>query len=146
MKLPLASGVLSATKVANERGSGTFRTGGRFVFRVDRRFDHRRQPFLARQELREDDYIDAAPADRWDVAFDGTRVVIVQRGADAEVAIEGRELVQPGFERRFDLGRTGHFSIRGDEAELTFYSESLGVAVAWSERGTLVAAARTSSL
>jgi hypothetical protein len=143
MKLPLASGVLSAT---NAPGSGTFRTGGQYVFRVDRRFDHVRQPLLATQELREEHYIDAAPADRWDVAIDGARVLILPRGADAEAAIEGRELVHSGFERRFDLGRAGHFFVRGDEAELTFYSDRLGVPVAWSERGTLVSAARTVSL
>jgi hypothetical protein len=146
MKLPLASGVLSAT---NAPASGTFRTGGQWIFRVDRRFDENSEsaaPLFAIRELAEEHYVDAAPADRWDIAIDGPRVLIVPRGAQADAAIEGHELVHGGFERRFDLGLNGHFFLRGNEAELTFYSDRTGLPVAWSERGTLVATSRTLSL
>jgi len=133
MKLPLAT--ISAV---NGASSGTFRVGGRYVLRVDRRFAAARQA-VAADRLAAEHYVDASPVDRWDVAIDGPYVVLRDRVREA--TLEGRELVRGGLERRFDLGR-GHFVVRGDDAELTLYDA--GSPVVWSERGTLVAAPRAS--
>lgn len=155
MKLPLATGCLSASGFP---GVGMSSPNGRFVFRVDRRFDRLRQPPFPMENLPGDRYLEAAPTDRWDVVIDQGAILLRELTPEGSVGrrFEGQESVGTSSskirlrmdpvlddrrERRFDLGtgalgETGRFVIWGDEAELTIYGS--GAPILLSERGRLV--------
>jgi hypothetical protein len=78
MKLPLASGLLSAAVFDCASTGGP--SSGRYVMRVDRKFDRNAHPLLPTDELSSDSYRELAPADRWQIAIDGPRVVLTQIG------------------------------------------------------------------
>ncbi len=117
----------------------------RYVLRVDRVWGRGAQPANPVDELPAESYRAEAPSDRWEVALDGSRVVLTSMAtADAgPTRLEGTEAApSPGSaERRFDLGAGtfagGRFVLRGGEAELTVFGS--GVPIVSSERGTLVA-------
>lgn len=127
MKLPLATGVLSAVVGSSEPR----------VLRVEHVFDHRSP---------EDDdsvppsYRVATPVDRWQVMLRGSSVVLTEVGG--MMRLEGREESSRDGTRRFAfgdgaLGRTGRFVLHPDDtAELIIFGA--GVPVARSERGRLV--------
>jgi hypothetical protein len=113
--------------------------------RVDRTFDRKAQPTLDSDELPPDSYREGAPADRWEIAIDGSRIVLTPIGASfgGVRQLEGHEESGGSGERRFaigngGLGSTGRFVLRGDEAELTIFGS--GVPVVLSERGKLLSA------
>lgn len=148
MKLPLASGLLSAAIFACATTGGA--SSGRYVMRVDRTFDRKAQPNVPNEEPPPESYQPGAPADRWEIAIDGARIVLTPIGNPAPLTgiqrLEGREdKDETGIvgERRFilgngNLGSNGRFILRGDEAELTIYGS--GVPIVLSERGKLVTA------
>lgn len=145
MKLPLASGVLSAT-AAFHPGPASGASSGRFVLRVDRTFDRREQPSRSDEELEVDSYRDSAPSDRWLVVLRGPslRVTELTLAEGVSAHLEGTEIASasPSRERRFELRATnfgalgGRFVIRGDEAELTIYGGDVPIVA--SERGLLI--------
>ena len=146
MKLPLATGVLSAAILAG--CTPVLAANGRFVLRVDRTFDRKAQPSLPVEELSGEAYREGAPADRWDVVIEGARIVLTEmdnlsgfgRRLEGWEDAPAPEIARRG-ERRFHLGtgglgESGRFVLRGDEAELTLYGA--GVPVLMSERGKLL--------
>ena len=139
MKLPLATGLLSAAVLAGCGGSTT-----QYVMRVDRMYDRSaaQQPQVPPEELAPESYRPAAPADRWQVVIRGSKVVLTAIGEHPTkvTRLEGKE-VPSGRpeERRFDLEGVlggGRFLVHGDDAELTLFGS--GVPVVSSERGKLV--------
>lgn len=151
MKLPLATGLLSATILACSGGTSnnTGTTANKLVMRVDRSLD--RSGGAAQQKLVDDDIAAdnykpiAQPVDRWEVSIEGSHVILVpvtpltsNQGQVEGVEITG-DRVKPG-ERRFDLQKGvfagGRFVLRGDDAEVTMYGS--GVPILSSERGKLI--------
>jgi len=114
--------------------------------RVDRTYDRAaaaQQRQLPSEDVPPESYRPAPPADRWEVALDGPKVVLEGVGGHPTPAahLEGREVAssRPG-ERRFDLDGWfggGRLVLRGDDAELTLFGS--GVPIVSSERGKLVA-------
>jgi hypothetical protein len=151
MKLPLATGLLSAAIVACSGGSGTASTsttGSKLVMRVDRSFD--RSSGTPGAKIPDDDLPAetykpiAQPIDRWEVTIEGSRVILVPvtplHATQGQVeGVETTEKAKLG-ERRFDLQKGafagGRFVLRGDDAEVTMYGS--GVPVVSSERGKLI--------
>ena len=137
MKLPLATGLLSAAVLAGCGGTTT-----QYVMRVDRMYDRSAEPQVPSEELPPESYRSAAPADRWQVVIDGSKVVLTAIGDHPTklTRLEGKEVPsgRPD-ERRFDLDGVlggGRFLVHGDDAELTLFGS--GVPVVSSERGKLV--------
>ena len=139
MKLPLATGLLSAAVLAGCAGSST-----QYVMRVDRMYDRSalQQPQVPSDEIPPESYRPAGPADRWQVVIEGPKVVLTAIGEHPTklTRLEGKE-VPSGRpeERRFDLEGVlggGRFLVHGDDAELTLFGS--GVPVVSSERGKLV--------
>ena len=118
---------------------------GRYVMRVDRVWGRTTQPARPDDELPPESYRAEAPADRWEVTLEGSRVVLtpVSPSNGGPRRLEGAETAPAAgaTERRFELGpgafAGGRFVLRGDEAELTMFGS--GVPIVSSERGTLVA-------
>lgn len=144
MKLPLATGVLSAA-VAFQPGSASVASSGRFVLRVDRTFDRREQPLHPTDDLAEGSYRDTAPSDRWLVVLRGSTVRVTEltlaEGVSAH--LEGFEISSTASHgRRYELRATnfgalgGRLVLRGDEAELTIFGGDVPIIA--SERGLLV--------
>jgi hypothetical protein len=141
MKLPLATGFLSAGVIAiASRGSSG---NGRFVLRVDRTFARDARPWFAIEEPSADDYREGAPSDRWEIAIEGSKIVLTEIGIEAGHGnrLEGREESAADGERRFHLssgglGDNGLFVVRGDDAELTLFATRAPVMT--SERGKLL--------
>ena len=139
MKLALAVGLLSAAVLFACTGSTN-----RYVMRVDRTYDRTsaEQRRLPSEDLPLESYRPAPPADRWEVAIEGSTVVLTAVGEHPTkvIRLEGKEVPSAGpGERRFDLDGApagGRFLVRGDDAELTLFGS--GVPVVSSERGKLV--------
>jgi hypothetical protein len=140
MKLPLATGFLSASPVAGAVSRSTA-SNGRYVLRVDRVFDPRSAPWLTVEEVN-DGYQEGAPSDRWEVAIDGASVVLTELGgySGSGYRLEGREEAAVDGERRYHLQADsfddhGVLVVRGDEAELTLFARG---PAKLSERGRLL--------
>jgi len=141
MKRALRSSLLSAALLVACGGST-----GRYVMRVDRTFDRSasQQTQLPSEELPPESYRSAAPADRWEVAIDGSKLVLSAIGDHPTKLrrLEGHEVPSGrSDERRFDLDlggapAGGRFVVHGDAVELTLFGS--GVPVISSERGKLV--------
>jgi hypothetical protein len=139
MKLSLAAGLLSAALLLACGGATS-----RFVMRVDRTFDRTaaQQPRLPSEELPSESFRPETPVDRWEVAIDGSKIVLTSIGEHPTKVsrLEGKEVPSArSEERRFDLDGApagGRFLVRGDSAELTLFGA--GVPVVSSERGKLV--------
>jgi hypothetical protein len=141
MKLPLATGFLSGKVFVT--GDAAQADRGRYRMRVDRVFDFRAQPWLDTEDLSAESYREGAPSDRWEVAIDGSSVVLTELGAESPSSrLEGIEAWKGDGERRFHVGygegygHAGLFVVRGDEAELTLFAP--GYPVVRSERGKLL--------
>jgi hypothetical protein len=153
MKLPLATGILSAAILVGGCGGATTSTSGtgsstagHYVMRVDRTYDKSQQPTGPSDTLPDESYRERAPADRWEIAIEGNRVVLTEIGSPSGIAdrrLEGTLAPEStNTERRFELGDgklgggNGRLILRGDEAELTIFGS--GVPILMSERGKLL--------
>jgi hypothetical protein len=152
MKLPLATGLLSATIIACTGGgsntANTNTTANKLVMRVDRSLDKGGNPA---QKFPDDDIAAESykpigqPVDRWEVSIEGSHVILVPvtplTSNQGQVeGVETTDKAKPG-ERRFDLQKGvfagGRFVLRGaDDAEVTMYGS--GVPIVSSERGKLI--------
>jgi hypothetical protein len=136
--MKFAFGTLAAVVVLSACSSAT----SRYVMRVDRSFDRSAQPLTPSGDLSEASYRAEAPADRWEIAIDGSKVVLTAIGEHPTrlQRLEGHEVSgTAGKVRRFDLEGApagGRFVLRDDEAELTVFGS--GVPVVSSERGKVV--------
>jgi hypothetical protein len=141
MKLPLATGLLSAAVLAGGCATGSG-ANKRWVLRVDRKLERGAQPPTPDDELPPESYRSAPPVDRWEVSIEGDRVVLTAIGEAPTGArrLVGTETAGVPGERRFEIRdgafAGGRFVVRGDEAELTVFGS--GVPVVSSERGKLL--------
>lgn len=143
MKHLVMSGCLLAVAALAACTSGG--SGGRYLMRVDRTFDRGAlpQPSAPDAVLPGESYRTTPPADRWEVAIEGSTVVLTPIEAKPGFTrMEGTEnkATSTSGERHFDLGKGafagGRFIVRGDDAELTVFGS--GVPIVSSERGKLV--------
>jgi hypothetical protein len=140
MKLPLVAGGALVTALLVGCGGAT----SRYVMRVDQTFDRTaaQQPRLPSEDLPRESYRPETPVDRWEVAIDGSKILLTPIGEHPTKVsrLEGKEVPSArNEERRFDLDGApagGRFLVRGDGAELTLFGS--GVPVVSSERGKLV--------
>ena len=139
MKRALLS-ILLAACAAQSTPESPNPTSTTSVLVVDRVFDRAQQPTAPSAEVPAASYRTIAPEERWGVAIDGARVVLVPLAKGSEKSLEGTEIAGAAGERRFELKEGafagGRFVLRGDEAELTLYGS--GVPVVSSERGKVV--------
>jgi len=156
MKLPLATGILSATIMACSGGgtttaptgtsntnTNTNTTASKLMMRVDRTLENK-SAVKTQDDLAAESYQVTAPVDRWEVSIEGSKVTLnpVTPSAAAQGPVEGVEVSPPTIpgERRFDLQKGvfagGRFVVRGDEGEVTIYGS--GVPIVSSERGKLI--------